>query len=804
VTQTEFSGPGWNDDPKFGDRLRMFSSDGYVVWSEDQEHADVYVGSMLIGMFERREPVGRNVILVGLCQGSRVRYGRVAHAFGMSYETLRQVRRCFAERGLEGLMAAAPRGGQRKLTEVVVQAVHREFAKGGSLRKVQSRLQRQREPIRLSVGTLSQERSKWQPSQPGTTEGAAATPSEPPAAEPPGGGSNAAQLTLPVPYEGPSTSAAPSASSAEPSAHVAPGSAATAPALAVQTQEAACETATASEAAPCAQPQDDTPVEAAVEASDPAAGMAPPIEGAVPQSGRFVQHLGTWLMIAMLSAMGLYARFEQERTRPSRQDPPLVAATVRVVLDALIVALAVGQRCIEGVRRLQTSTFAKLLRAVATPSASWVRRVLGKLAKPHGAGHIALGVAGDHLRAALAQKQPGRPVVLYLDNHLRVYTGRHAVRRAWRMQDRRARPGITDLWVHNERGDPVFRIDSPPHGSLTSLMPRATRLLRLALPDASILLGFDRGGAFPHQLAALRDEGMEFVTYERGPFERLPKAAFTHTLAFADDDVVQWCEAPDKDLKKGRGHVRRIAVLDADGRQINLLAISKQPAEWLIGVMRGRWCQENGFKHGDARWGQDQLDARKVLPCDPASVLPNPARRRLDHDLKLARAREGEALRQLARLAADAPAREKHERDLGQAHATQAKLLAERTGLPTHARLDQTELAGKLVCHDATFKLLVDAVRAACANAESALSARLAAHMKRPDEAKKLLANILTAPGEIRVHSTDITVVLDCAATRDERRAIASLLAEVTGAQLTLPGDPARRPLRFQSQPSAE
>jgi hypothetical protein len=370
------------------------------------------------------------------------------------------------------------------------------------------------------------------------------------------------------------------------------------------------------------------------------------------------------------------------------------------------------------------------------------------------------------------------------------------------MQDRRARPGITDCYVHDQYGSPVFRIDSPSHESLTSLMPRATRLLRAGLgPDERILVGFDRGGAFPKQLAELRDEGFEFVTYERRPFTKLPKRAFTEKLTFAEDDVVHWCEAPDKNLKAGRGRVRRIAVRDNDGRQINLIAISDAPAEWLIGVMRGRWRQENGFKHGVERWGQNQLDSRTVHPCDPDATIPNPARRRLDRDLRLARTREGEALRRLALLAPDARGRDAHEADLEQARATQAKLVALRAELPTHERLDETDLADKLVSHHPDFKLLVDAVRAACYNAESDLAARLAPHMKRPEEAKKLLANVFASPGEVRVHATGITVALDCAANRDERAAIAALLSEITAAKLTLPGDPAQRPLTFRAQP---
>jgi hypothetical protein len=61
-------------------------------------------------------------------------------------------------------------------------------------------------------------------------------------------------------------------------------------------------------------------------------------------------------------------------------------------------------------------------------------------------------------------------------------------------------------------------------------------------------------------------------------------------------------------------------VRTADGRQINLLAVSKLPAKRLIGIMRGRWEQENGFKHGVERWGINQLDGRATQPCPPGHI----------------------------------------------------------------------------------------------------------------------------------------------------------------------------------------
>jgi hypothetical protein len=96
--------------------------------------------------------------------------------------------------------------------------------------------------------------------------------------------------------------------------------------------------------------------------------------------------------------------------------------------------------------------------------------------------------------------------------------------------------------------------------------------------------------------------------------------------------------------------------------------------------------------------------------------------------------------------------------------------------------------------------MTLDSVRIACANVESDLAATLAEAMVLPAEAKKLLANVLRAPGHVVAGQSVITVRLAPAANRSEREAIALLLARCNRQKLTLPGDATKRPLRFQSQ----
>jgi hypothetical protein len=326
-----------------------------------------------------------------------------------------------------------------------------------------------------------------------------------------------------------------------------------------------------------------------------------------------------------------------------------------------------------------------------------------------------------------------------------------------------------------------------------------TSVLRAALGwSQRILVAFDRAGAYADQMARLRDDGIEFVTYERRPYPLLTAAEFTDQLTVGDE-TVGLAESRAKNLKHGRGRVRRIALRMPDGHQVNLLAVSQQPAWRLVEIMSGRWVQENGFKHGNERWGINHLDGRKVEPYPPQTIIPNPARRRLDRALRLARHREGQAHRRLARLDNDDPRRQRAQRDLDEALAEQQTLEELRPQVPTHAPLDQTELKDKLVYHTGDYKTLLDTIRIACANAESELAVVLAPHLPKPAEAKKVLANVFAAPADVRVNGKSITVSLSPAATEAEHQALAELFRAVNRANLTLPGDPQRRSLRFRS-----
>jgi hypothetical protein len=339
-----------------------------------------------------------------------------------------------------------------------------------------------------------------------------------------------------------------------------------------------------------------------------------------------VQHAGAFIVLALLQTLGLYRHAEtlrKDAINDGDTDRRYLGKTaLRVALDAAIIALVTGQKCIEGVRRVATPS-AKILLRVASPvpSESWVRGVLGRFAQARGQ---ALHLVTSFALIEEAQRAHARDARawFYVDGHMRPYTGKHVLRKGWRMQDKRVRPGSSDYWVHDQDGRPLLRINSPSHESMTERLRPIARLLRDGLDHAGaeqtkIALVFDRAGAFPNEMASLRDAGVEFVTYERGPYARLLSTEFDQQLTLAGE-VVRYCEKHDKNLGSGRGRVRRINLLTEDGDQVNIVGVSEASSEEMITALlalgdAGKSVQvrRRAPRHQSARWASHRPRTRR-------------------------------------------------------------------------------------------------------------------------------------------------------------------------------------------------
>lgn len=751
-----------------------FSAHACVFADGDQR--SVFVGGTLVSSYDVSEKATRNAILVKLSEDPKVHLGKLAEAFELGREQLRNLQKKYSAGGLAGVMEIKQGGRQRVVTPALRRKLYKLFDAGASINFAHAKIK-----ARVSRTMVGRTRKVWRLEREIEASSRAATQAAPatPAVE---------QLefgTMPV-YDAKSEPGADAVVETDPPA----------------ADEVLVLETTGNESSE--RPSSETGLVCGPSLHDAEEVSS---ELIIDTKKQYVQHAGAFIMLALLQAIGFYRHAEQLRksavTNGDVDRRYLGKAALRVALDAAAIALVIGQKCIEGVRRVATPSANTLLRIVtAVPTESWVRGVLGRFAKARGQ---ALHLVSCFSLIDQAAREHDARAWFYVDNHMRPYTGKHVLRKGWRMQDKRVRPGTSDYWVHDQDGRPLLRVNSPSHESMTERLRPIARLLRDALDHADdaqtkVALVFDRAGAFPGEMAALRDAGVEFVTYERGPYARLLATEFDHKLSIAGE-TVRYCEKHDKNLGRGRGRVRRISVLMEDGEQVNVIGISDASAEEMIKALLARWAlQENQFKYAVERLGINQLDGRRTDRVPDDEIIPNPARRRLMNAISVARKLEGEALRQLAHLPAEDKKRARWEQELQRSRQQQRELEEQRPSVPKHIRVGDSVLADKLVRHRDNYKLVIDTLRILIANVVADLAATLAPYLTRPAEAKKTLDNLLAAPAVIYATSKRIVVELAPAGTRREHLAFIELLRHLNDRKLSLPGDPAPRPLAFKLQ----
>ncbi len=734
----------------------------------------VFIGGTLVGSYEVSDKATRNAILVKLSEDPKVHLGRLVVAFELSREQLRNLQKKYGAGGLAGVMEIKQGGRAHVVTPALRRKLYELFDAGASINVAHAKIK-----ASISRTMVGRTRKAWRVAREAAAVAATQTATAP----------AVAQLEC-----------------------------GTAPTDNAETEPVV--QAILEAASPTDDVRDVATAATGLQLSAPPSSVAELVSGPslhdaeevscdliIHAKKQYVQHAGAFIVLALLQAFGLYRQAEALRkSAVARGDVDhryLGKTALRVALDAAVIALVTGQKCIEGVRRVATPSAKTLLRVLTpVPSESWVRAVLGRFAGTCGQ---ALHLATSFMLIEHAERQHEPRAWFYVDNHMRPYTGKQVVRKGWRMQDKRVRPGTSDYWVHDQDGRPLLRVHSPSHQAMTERLRPIARLLREGLDHAGaertqIALVFDRAGAFPTQMAELRNAGFEFVTYERGPYARLLTTEFDRELTLAGE-TFRYCEKHDKNLGKGRGRVRRISLLTADGDQFNIVGISEANAEAMIKALLARWAmQENQFKYGVERLGINQLDGRQTDPVPADEVIPNPALRRLLNARSVARKLEGEALRQLAHLPEGDKKRVRWQQELDRSRQQQLTFEEQRPALPNKIRVGDSELAGKLVRHRDNYKLVVDTLRILIANIAAELATSLGPMLARPAEAKKTLDNLLAAPAVIHATSRLIVVELAPAGTRRERAAFTELLRPLNARKLSLPGDPARRSLRFKLQ----
>ena len=518
------------------------------------------------------------------------------------------------------------------------------------------------------------------------------------------------------------------------------------------------------------------------------AGFDPPPVLPAKVSGDYI---GLALYYPALAALGLV-----EVARQTFALPRSARFGVRAVTLTLLFLTLLGKPTVEAAKHLRRRSFGAVAGCGRAPAVKTLRRKL--------AGLAAQGRAGE-FGTALARRWVERGIIdtayLYVDGHMQAYTGKRRLEKVWSTKRRMPLPGIHTYHVGDVTGHPLLFVTEQLSTSLAKAMPAIVAAIRDAIgEDRPFTVIFDRGGFDGKLFTWLDEQGIGFITYQRGN-PNLPRAAFVRRETRFQGRRLRMQIAQDHGQVGQTGPWRRVVVRTPDGHQTpiltNLEAGKVGPAR-LACLVFARWRQENLFKYMGEHHGLDRLVSYTSGPADPDTLVPNPERKRLDRDIATKRRELAKLKAELGDALLDEPksdSRSAHGLKIaqhgavGQLRALEDdidKLVAQRKPLPKHVTVAELEQPREIMYLE--HKHIVDRIKICAYNAEEWLLDRLVPHYPNRHDVRDLLRSFAELSGHIDTTDHGVEVTLDPPDTPAHRRALAGLIDELNSHGATYPG----------------
>ncbi|HID20983.1 MAG TPA: hypothetical protein EYP14_01090 [Planctomycetaceae bacterium] len=508
---------------------------------------------------------------------------------------------------------------------------------------------------------------------------------------------------------------------------------------------------------------------------------------------------GVLLAVPLLVRHGLLETFEEVYHTLS----PAFYGLRTMVVSLFLYALLRIKRP-EHVKEYRPDQLGRIVGLDRGPEVKTIRRKLTQLAARRRA---------VELQAALARRRIAsdeqRVAFLYLDGHVREYSGQYRLPSTKKSQRQVARPAATDTWVHDAQGEPVLLVTHEINAQLTQVLEPILQDVRQWVPkDQRVTVIFDRGGFSPKLFARLHAQGYDVITYRKGKKRPLTRSRFTvqrewiegawREYEICDRPRVRVGKRPSASAQGGAKYfwMREVRVLREDGRQTSILT----HREDLSGVqvayrMFFRWRQENFLKYMDAEFELDGLVEYGAEAVSPEVDRPNPRRKAVQKRLEKAR----EEVRRLqaelgAKLSSKETSSQRTVKGFKIAQATLRRQLA-----AAEARVQQlTEQRGKMpvrvpasdLQHLKTEKkLIVDAIKIAAYQVETELFGMLGEHYARTaDEGRTLLHAAFQSAANLEVVEGELRVTIAAQSSPHRTAALAALCRQLDASPVLFPG----------------
>jgi transposase len=507
----------------------------------------------------------------------------------------------------------------------------------------------------------------------------------------------------------------------------------------------------------------------------------------VPEQSRG-RYLGAALYYPALQALGLL-----EAARECFRLPNSELFGVRAITLSLFYLSLFGKTTVEAAKHLRRWEFGPLVGSGRAPAVKTLRRKLAELVKQAQAGRF-----GEILSRRWVEQGLVATAYLYVDGHMKLYTGKRKLAEVWNSQRRMPLPGVLNYFVNDPQGRPLLFVTEEANASLARAMPRIVSAIKEVLGERAFNVIFDRGGYDGKLFKWLREQKIGFITYQRGN-PNLPVERFRRRECRFEGRRVRVRLAEDTVKVAGSGPWRRIVIRTKDGQQTPILT-SLGPelgAARIASLMFARWRQENFFRYMREHHGLDQLLGYAYAEADGTRLVANPERKTIDRKLKACRQELAGLRSELGQAVLDEPrdgGRTAHGLKIAQKGAVSklrvlegqiAELSETRKALPE--KVPVAEIGPREVMR-LEQKAIIDRIKISAYNAEEWLLDRLIVHYPKPHEIRGLLRSFAELSGEISTTDGSVLVTLDPPDTPHHRRALRGLCQELNRVGARFPG----------------
>ena len=510
------------------------------------------------------------------------------------------------------------------------------------------------------------------------------------------------------------------------------------------------------------------------------------------------RYLGLMLFYPALQVVGLL-----ELAAQVYQLAGLPRFGVQQVFTELFCLALLQEPSVERVKHVLRSDLGAVMGGSKAACVKTLRRKLDELSQQRQAVRLGTLLARHWIEVGLINAS-----YLYVDGHIKVYGGTRLVPEVWNSHRRMPLPGIVQYFVNDVCGRPLLVVTDDVRGNLAKSLPSVIAAVRKVVGDQRFTVIFDRGGFDGQLFKWLVEQGLDFITYQRGEVH-LDEDLFTRREVRWGGQRIRFHIAEDAVTVGESGPWRRI-VIWTPGHQRPILT-SLDPsviASARVGaLMLTRWRQENFFKYARAHLGLDVLTTYAADTADDREV-PNPAIKTATAQLKRLRT-AAQKLRAAIGWAlvldtdpppsTDGPTtgirRTRVTPTTRAALISQLQLLevqieqtkAQLRSLPPHVLLSSLGPLPQVPRLER--KLIVDVVKIAAYNAQAWLADLLIRHYANANDVHDLLRSFAYLSGTlVREPDGGLRICLQPPDLPLHRRALAGLCADLNLAQPVFPG----------------